>query len=355
MGNPRLYVALALQSWRIFISISFALLAPLLLAALYLMPPGDEAPAWSLDVALVEDDGPMPPELLANLNELASLNIVRAGRRQAQEQLQQGEVGATVEYSHIPESGSAGILVTSLPQWTDLLSDAMTAAISMVNAPLDEVGYEVRIDKMQADRDRSAALAWFAPGVVVFALANLGFLTAGSNVTLKRQDGSMLLYAITPISARAYFVADISVMAAIGLAQGALLFSLFLLFSDFTIKGSLFAVVFIVLLTALAFAGMGMLVAGALPRAQIGFAVTPFLNVFVIMLGNVLWPAIEIEWLRPLVLALPSTYAADALRQIIGGTAGLFPLWLDATVLLGVIVLTVSASSKLFRFDAGGR
>lgn len=352
-----LFALLVLQSARTFrrnfISLMFSVLGPLLLAAYYMFVAfgGSEDPPWLMDVALV-DSATMPESVRHALDDTASLDFQRLTREEAYEALQDGTVVAVFEYFGA-EADTPGLRVEATPALFGVMSDLAATLRPAVRAGRAE--YDVVVRKTARTRDFRRAIQWIAPGLVIFSIINLGFLTAGTNVTMARQDSSLLLYEISPIGAGRYVAAELVIMALVGLLQAVLFFSLFAAFSDFTISGSPLAVAAVVLLSAATFSAIGMFVAGILPRAQIGFAVTPFLNILVFGFGNVLWAAADVEALRPLVFALPSTYAVDALRQVVDGSDGLFPLWADVAILFATTGLALWGAAKWFRFGPGGR
>ena len=309
---------------------------------------GDDR-AWKLDVAVVASAPSGVDRPWTGLSSLRSVNFVQATRGDAEEGLRQGTVAAMLEYVHFPPSGTWHIVATAPEQWHSLVEDLISVAASSC----DGVCADVRLQ--EPPTTESTSLPWLVAGVLTMAFANTAFFVVAQNTTMARQDGSLLMYAITPITSKAYFVAEVSVMSAIAFVQSMATLVLFMLLSDFTITGSWILTVGVVVLTALALLGVGLLVAGIVPRATLVFAVAPFLNVLCLAIGNVFWPASNVEWLRPLVLALPTTYAADALRQTLTNEDGLFPLWLDLAVLVGILTLAFVGVARWFRFDAGGR
>ncbi len=352
----RLFAVLVLQSWRgfrrSFVSLAFAVVGPLMLAVYYIFFFFDQGAEtiWQIRVGLVvEESAPLPKALTEALGRTKALSFERMTRSEGLNGLRKGEVDALFEYIR----HTATIHVTTSPSLADVVSELAYALRPTRNGSADGNKLDIVVEESDARRGEQL-VQWIAPGLVVFSIVNLGFLTAGSNVTLARQDGSLLLYEVTPVGGGRYVAAEVLVMALVGLMQGALFFGLFLGFSEFQITGSPVLVAGVVLLSSFTFASIGMFVAGSLPRAQIGFAVTPFLNLIMFGFGNVLWSAASVEGLRPLVVVLPSTYAVDALRHAVGGTDVLFPFWLDMLVLIATIGASLAGSMKWFKFSPGG-
>ena len=354
----RLFVALALQSWRVcrrgIISLSVTLLMPFLISLFfifYVFAPSDET-SWTFQVALVVDGDAPPSSLTTALERAESFNVRRVTRDEAQEQLRRGSVSAVFEYQAM-QSQKGVLRVVAPTTHLNIVSD-WTKQLA-VSQPADlHQEYEVVVAERESASSKSK-IQWFAPGLVIFTIMSLGFFTAGTNVTKARLDGSLVFYDITPVGAGKYVLAEVAVMTIVGCLLGIFFFSVFAFLTEFQITGSLALVGLVVVLSSIAFSSIGIFVAGVIPSAELGYGITPLVNVLLLFFGNMLWPASGVEELRPLVFALPPTYAVDALRHAVGGSESIFPLWLDLLVLLATIGLALAGAAKWFKFGSGKR
>jgi ABC-2 type transport system permease protein len=55
--------------------------------------------------------------------------------------------------------------------------------------------------------------------------------------------------------------------------------------------------------------------------------------------------------LSPLIRALPLTYLADAVRQSTVNAAAVAPLWADAAILAGWLLVAFAVSVRVFRWE----
>jgi ABC-2 type transport system permease protein len=56
-------------------------------------------------------------------------------------------------------------------------------------------------------------------------------------------------------------------------------------------------------------------------------------------------------WIRPVVIAMPLTYLADALRQIMVGATPVYSLWVDLGVLAAWLVVSAALAVRFFRWE----
>jgi len=56
-------------------------------------------------------------------------------------------------------------------------------------------------------------------------------------------------------------------------------------------------------------------------------------------------------WIRPVVTAMPLTYLADALRQIMVGATPVYSLWVDFGVLAAWLVVGAALAVRFFRWE----
>jgi len=97
---------------------------------------------------------------------------------------------------------------------------------------------------------------------------------------------------------------------------------------------------------------LGLLLAGLIPRqTALQQTLTPIL-VVMMYLGGIM-PGLDRS---PLVektsVLLPVQYYGDAVRQIVMGQTGRFPLWMDAAVLITMTVVLVLIAARTFRFES---
>ncbi|MHB8458610.1 MAG: ABC transporter permease [Candidatus Limnocylindrales bacterium] len=192
---------------------------------------------------------------------------------------------------------------------------------------------------------------FLVPGILALAvistsLVNLGIATAyeRSYGVLKRLGGSSLgrggLVAAKLLSVLAVEIGQLGVLvvvAGVGFGWGP------------GIGASVVVAVLAVLLGTLAFAGLGLLMAGAL-RAEATLAGANGLYLLLLLLGGIVVPIDQLpSALAALARILPASALSDALRIGVGASAGdpVAPL----VVLAGWGIVTAGLAARTFRWD----
>jgi ABC-2 type transport system permease protein len=117
-------------------------------------------------------------------------------------------------------------------------------------------------------------------------------------------------------------------------------------FSPLALLGLVFAIV----LGAALFSTLSMIIASIVKTQERFLGIGQLLTMPLFFASSAIYPlSIMPAWLRPIALANPLTYLVDALRTLmLPGETGLYPLWVDFGVLLGVTVLLTLIESRLY-------
>ena len=114
----------------------------------------------------------------------------------------------------------------------------------------------------------------------------------------------------------------------------------------------LFIKIGLVLLGALTFISIGYL---AVSRARTTEGAMPIIQLIqfpMLFLSGIFFPIDFMpDFIRPVIQAMPLTYLGDAFRQVMVQATPLHPLWLDATVLAGWLVVSMALSIRFFRWE----
>jgi ABC-2 type transport system permease protein len=96
---------------------------------------------------------------------------------------------------------------------------------------------------------------------------------------------------------------------------------------------------------------IGYAVAGIVNSLDTGMAVVMILNFAMMFGGNIFWDPENSLALKIFAHLMPVSYLADLFRQLISGTEGLWPLWVDIGAMLGWTALALVVALRTFRFD----
>jgi len=118
---------------------------------------------------------------------------------------------------------------------------------------------------------------------------------------------------------------------------------------NFGVTAVLGVVVAIVLGSAL-FSTMSMIIASIVKTQERFLGIGQLLTMPLFFASSAIYPlSVMPGWLRPIALANPLTYLVDALRTLmLPGEVGIYPLYVDFGVLLGVLVVFTLIESRLY-------
>ncbi len=113
---------------------------------------------------------------------------------------------------------------------------------------------------------------------------------------------------------------------------------------------ALAGVVVAIILGAALFSTLSMIIASIVKTQERFLGIGQLLTMPLFFASSAIYPlSVMPAWLRPIALANPLTYLVDALRTLmLPGETGLYPLWVDFAVLLGVTVLLTVVESRLY-------
>jgi ABC-2 type transport system permease protein len=226
--------------------------------------------------------------------------------------------------------------------------ESLAARLLAERAVQDAAGV-ARPVAVREDRERrrgSRYIDWVVPGLVGLNLMSTGMWGIGFGVVQMRQKKQLKRLVSTPMRKRDYLLAQVLArLVFVGLEVPPIVLFAYLAFGV-RVEGGWAALAVVVLLGAMAFAGMGLLAAS---RARTIEGVSGLLNLVMLpmfVLSGVFFSAHRYpEAMQPLVQALPLTALNDALRGVynegvalpaLGGELLVMAAWAAASFLLAL-------------------
>jgi ABC-2 type transport system permease protein len=113
---------------------------------------------------------------------------------------------------------------------------------------------------------------------------------------------------------------------------------------------ALVGVVVAIVLGSALFSTMSMIIASIVKTQERFLGIGQLLTMPLFFASSAIYPlSLMPGWLRPIALANPLTYLVDALRTLmLPGEVGIYPLYVDFGVLLGVLVAFTAIESRLY-------
>jgi len=281
-------------------------------------------------------------ELVAALNTDPGIRARVVPADAAEKALRDGDVqvivvpGAAPAYRFDParpESRLARLAVDATLQRAAGRTDRFTA----VEQPVQLVG--------------SRYIDWLIPGLLGMNIMGTGMWSVGFNLVWARTRNLLKRLAATPMSRSHYLSAQLLArLVFLGVEVGALLLFSRLAFSV-TSRGSLLMVAAVALMGALAFGGLGLLVAS---RARTIEAVSGWMNAVMLpmwVLSGVFFSSEHFPaFAQPLIHALPLTALNDALRAVMLDGASLAGIAREMATLGGWSIVTFAVALRIFRW-----
>jgi ABC-2 type transport system permease protein len=172
---------------------------------------------------------------------------------------------------------------------------------------------------------------FLAPGVLALAVMSTAMVSLGIATAFERSYGVLKRLGATPLGRPVLLTAKIVSVIAVEVAQIVILVAVSLALGWRPHPAAGLAVV-AVLLATVAFAGIGLAMAGAL-RAEVTLAVANGVYVILLLIGGVLFPLAKLGGLASFARLLPTAALSDALHPTLGAGSGVPP---EAWIVLGV-------------------
>ena len=199
------------------------------------------------------------------------------------------------------------------------------------------------------DLGPGSRVAFLLPGVLALAVMSTAFTSLAIATGFERRYGVLKRLGSTPLPRSGLLLGKTGAVLVVEAGQVVLLVAVALLLGWRPSPGaSSWAAAGLVVLGTLAFAGLGLLMAGTL-RAEATLAAANLVYLLLLLAGGIVVPLSRFpEGLRGLLGWLPSAALADGLRAALGGR----PVPAHAVVVLLLwAVVTVTAAARWFRWE----
>jgi ABC-2 type transport system permease protein len=215
-----------------------------------------------------------------------------------------------------------------------------------------DAGYAVEVNTLHRSADLN--FSFIFPGMLALALVQLGMFATATPLLKARDRGSLRYLLNTPLTVVELLVGQVGMRVALAMVQVVLLLGAGALLVPLGFTAWL-AVAGIALLGVAMLVSIGYALAGVPRSLEAGMALIMILNFVMMFGGNIFWDpkgSLPLEIVADLV---PASYLADALRQLVAGKQGLWPMWVDLLAMLGWTASAVAFAARTFSFDMNRR
>ena len=193
---------------------------------------------------------------------------------------------------------------------------------------------------------------FLVPGVLAMSIMNGGIVGLSAAFVVMRERGVLRRIKVTPFPLISFITARVATQLLVALCQAAILLGLAKLIFNLDIVGNLLDVVVFIFLGSLAFLTIGFFVAGVSRKQESVTALAQLISFPMLFLSGVFFPLERSPvWLQDLAKALPLTYLADGLRQVMVYGASLASLWGDLLALVLTTAVGIALAVRFFRWE----
>jgi ABC-2 type transport system permease protein len=338
-------------------AVVFSFAIPILFIVVFGLLFGNQGtPHYTIGVAQAQS-GPNADRLVQELRRV-QIFTVKQGEEQAElKKLRNGDRKAVVVIpAALDQAGGSPATVTvytdpSNTATQQVVLPVLQQLIDGFNRELSGAPQLVVLKTLSTSVQNLRYIDYLVPSIIAMSVMQLGLYSA---VTLVTQRESKLLRRLgaTPLPRQTLIAGQVTQRVLISVLQAAILIGVGRIFFKVDFTHNLAALAFFILLGTLAFVAMGFIVGSVSGSAESAMPLVQFIALPMLFLSGIFFPVdAGPAFLGPIVRAMPLTYLGDALRQSTVQATQLVPLWVDAAVLAGWLVVAFTASVRLFRWE----
>jgi len=191
-------------------------------------------------------------------------------------------------------------------------------------------------------------ISFLAPGIIGMVLLFTSMFS-GLSIIWDRQFGFLKEILVAPVSRTSIMIGKTFGGATVALINGLIILLVAAGFGVMKFSLGIFPSIVFMILTSICFVSLGLIIASSMKSMEGFQAIMSFIIMPIFFLSGALFPLQNTPvWMQTIAKADPLTYGVDGLRDsLLGG--GIFPLWLNLSVLFGFSVVLVLAGGYIFR------
>jgi ABC-2 type transport system permease protein len=315
---------------------------------------------FSADLGLViEDNGAAAQELAQTLKRVDVLKISEGARQAELDALRGGDRDAVVV---IPAGASDAIAraeAAPVELHYDPARSSSQIVVSIVEQSLQSAAQRIRpqpeifkLNPVTVQAKQLRAIDYLIPGILAMSILNLALFATAQPIISLRSQGVLRRLGATPLGRPTLLAAYIAMRVLIALTQTAIIVAVGVALFGLTMSGSWLLFGGVLLLGTLSFIAIAFLIAAIAKTEESGSALTSALQLPMMFLSGIFFPIEALPgFMRPVTNALPLTYLADALRQVMVSATPYHSMAVNGMVLLGWLVVSGALAIRYFRWE----
>ncbi len=313
--------------------------------------------AVPLDVGVVGSDfSPIATQIVNNLKESKGFKVSTGAKAAEMKALDQGDRSLVMVFG--PGQGKSKVTAhlyydQTNPQKGQLAVSAVTQILSQANDTLASGPPVVAVQAEGVSTHIVRYIDFLVPGVLAMAIMNSGLLGLSSSFVIYRERGILRRVKATPFPLVSFIVARISTQVLIAVSQAVLLLVTGKVLFDIQISGDYLSLFILVTLGAIAFLSIGFFISGVSRNVETAATIANAIAFPMFFLAGVFFPIDSApSWLKPIANALPLTYLANGLRDVMIRGDTIMHVWRAVAVMLATSLIGMLLSLRFFRWDA---
>ena len=308
---------------------------------------------------VIEDQGPAAQTLAQAFKNVDMFTIGEGDRQSALAALRAGERDAVL----IIPAGTSDAVGQQSTARVELHYDPARSSSQIVLAVVDQVlqgaADQIRpqpevfsMDRVTVQAHQFRAIDYLIPGILAMSILNLALFATAQPIISLRSQGVLRRLGATPLPRATLLAAYVAMRLLIALIQTGIIIAVGMGLFGMTMAGSWLMLGGMLLLGTLAFIAVAFLIAAVARPEESGTALTSAVQLPMLFLSGIFFPIAAMPgFLRPVVDALPLTYLADALRQVMIGATPDHSMLVNSAVLLAWLVGSTVLAIRFFRWE----
>jgi len=319
--------------------------------------------AFTAKLAIVQQDqGVAASTIVSVFKQVPAVKVsVLSDRQKALADLKNGDYsGVLVLPAGMEQSYKQGSL--TLPYFYDNSSLIQASSVnSVVQQVLTQISYRVTSTKPAFTLQSQPVAAqgfdyidFLVPGVIAMAIMTNGIYAVSGTFVTYRQKGVLHRLRATPMPLHSFIGANVTVHLVRSLIQAALVLAVGVFAFHVHVTGAyvLTKVAVLALIGSGCFVTIGFFVAAVAKNVEIAAALGQVIGTPMMFLSGIFFPMENAPaWIQPVVKAMPLTYLANAMRDVIIHGTTLWFVRLDIAVLAVFTVVFLGLSIRYFKWE----
>ncbi len=309
---------------------------------------------------VVEDKGPIGAALGKAFSSVNAFKVTEGDRADLMDKVKHGDLHTVVVVPAGVSSSVTSGKATPIEVYYDPSNQSTSQIVlTIVEKVVDGFDRQITqrptlltVKPSTVTSENLRAIDFLLPGILAMSLMQLGlFATAPALVQLREQQVLRRIGA-TPLPRITLLAAQVAHRLTVGLSQTVIIILVGTLAFGVHVIGNWATLGGVVLVGAFTFVAMGYMISGLAKSQESVIGISQLINFPMMFLSGLFFPVDSMPtWIRPVVTAIPLTYLADALRQIMVGAPPVYSLGLDVAVLVGWLALCSILAVRLFRWE----